>query len=54
MNEDVHFSDLLDIKIHQNNTDIYYKDKHTGQCFNYHIQKPCKLKSSWIKELYHC
>ena len=28
INEDVHF---LDIKIHRNNTDIYYKDTHTGQ-----------------------
>ena len=28
INEDVHF---LDIKIHRNNTNIYYKDTHTGQ-----------------------
>ena len=28
INEDVHF---LDIKIHRNNTDIYFKDTHTGQ-----------------------
>ena len=31
-NGDVHF---LDIKIHQNNTDIYYKDIHTGYYINY-------------------
>ena len=52
MNEDVLLK--LDIKIHQNNTDIYCKDTHTGHCFNYYSQKPCKLKNSWIKALYHC
>ena len=36
-NKDVHF---LDIKIHQNNTDTYYKDTHTGQYFKYHSQTP--------------
>ena len=35
INEDVHF---LDIKIHQNNTGIYYKDTHTGQYFDYRSQ----------------
>ena len=32
INEDVHF---LEVKIHQNNTDIYYKDTHTGQYIHY-------------------
>ena len=50
INEDVHF---LDIKIHQNNTDIYYKDTHTDQYINYRSQTPWKLKTSWIKALYH-
>ena len=44
---------FLDIKIHQNNTDIYYKDTHTGQYIHYRSQTPWKLKTSWIKALYH-
>ena len=32
INEDVHF---LEVKIDQNNTDIYYKDTHTGQYIHY-------------------
>ena len=43
INEDTHF---LNIKIHQNNTDIYYKDTHTGQYINYRSQTPWKLKTS--------
>ena len=50
INEDEHF---LDIKIHQNNTDIYYKDAHAGQYINYRSQTPWKLKTSWIKAFYH-
>ena len=50
-NEDVHF---LNIKIHQNNTDIFHKDTHTGQYINYRSETPWKLKTSWIKALYHC
>ena len=49
-NEDVHF---LDIKIHQNNTDIFHKDTHTGQYINYRSETPWKLKTSWVKALYH-
>ena len=45
---------FLDIKINQNNTDIYYKDTHTGQYINYRSQTPWKPKTSWIKALYHC
>ena len=52
INEDVH---ILNIKIHhQNNTDIYYKDTHTGQYINYGSERPWKLKTSWIKALHHC
>ena len=41
INEDVHF---LDIKIHQNSTDICYKDTYTGQYIDYRSQAPWKLK----------
>ena len=44
---------FLDIKIHQNNTDINYKDTHTGQYIHYRSQTPWKLKTSWIKALYY-
>ena len=50
IHEDVHF---MDIKIHQNNTDIYHKDTHTGQHIHYRSQKPWKLKISWIKALHY-
>ena len=43
----------LNLKIHQNNTDVYYKDTHAGQFINYHSQTPRKLRPSWIKSLYH-
>ena len=49
-NEDVNF---LDIKIHQNNTDIFHEDTHTGQYINYRSETPWKLKISWVKALYH-
>ena len=45
INEDVHF---LDIKINQNNTDIYYKDTDPGQYIHYRSQTPWKLKTSRI------
>ena len=44
---------FLDIMIHENNTDIYYKDTHTGQYIHYRSQTPWKLKTSLIKPLYH-
>ena len=44
---------FLDIKIHQNNTDIFYKDTHAGQCINHHSQISRKLKTSWVKSLSH-
>ena len=43
INEDVHF---LDIKVHQNNTNICYKDTHTGRYTHYRSQTPWKLKTS--------
>ena len=49
INEDVHF---LDINIHQNNTDTYHKDMHTGQYIHYCSQTPRKLKTC-IKALHH-
>ena len=42
INEDVYF---LDINIHQNNTDTYHKDMHTGQYIHYCSQTPWKLKT---------
>ena len=51
INGDVFF---LDVKIHQNSTDIYYKDMHTSQCINYCSQTTWKRRTSWIKALYHC
>ena len=43
INENVHF---LDIKTHQNNTNICYKDTHTGHYTHYRSQTPWKLKTS--------
>ena len=40
---------LKSIKI----TYIYSKDTHASQYINYHRQTPWKLKTSWIKALYH-
>ena len=50
INEGLHF---LDFKIHQNSTDVYYEDTHTGQYINYRCQRPWELKTSWIKALYY-
>ena len=48
---------FLDVKIHQNSTDIYYKDMRTRQCINYCSQTPCikafDKRTSWINALYH-
>ena len=43
----------MDIKIHQNHTDIYHKDALTDQYIHYRCQKPWKLKISWRKALDH-
>ena len=48
INEDMLF---LDIKIHQNNTDVCYNDTHTGQCIHSRSQTPWKLKTSCIKAM---
>ena len=47
------YAHFLDLRIHQNNTVICYKDRHTVQYVNYCSQTPWKLKISWIKALYH-
>ena len=44
---------LLDIKVDKNHTDIYYKDTHTGQYTSFHSQTRLRLKTAWIKALFH-
>ena len=44
---------FLDIKIDRNETDLFYKTTHTGQYIDFTIQTPWKLKTSWVKVLYH-
>ena len=39
----VHF---LDIKIHRNETDLFYKTTHTGQYIDFTSQAPWKLKTA--------
>ena len=46
----VHF---LDIKIDLNETDLFYKTTHTGQYIDFTSQTPWKLKTAWVKALYH-
>ena len=46
----VHF---LDIKIDKNHTDVCYKDTHTEQYTSFHSQTPWRLKTAWIKALFH-
>ena len=46
----VHF---LDIKIDRNETDLFYKTTHTGQYIDFTSQTPWKLKTAWVKALYH-
>ena len=47
---DVHF---LGIKIDRNRTDFFYKTTHRGQYIDFTSQTPWKLKSAWVKALYH-
>ena len=47
---DVHF---LAIKIDHNRTDLFYKTTHRGQYIDFTSQAPWKLKTSWVKALYH-
>ena len=46
----VHFLDLL---IKKNSTDVYYKDTHTGQYTHFNSYTPWKLRTAWIKSLFH-
>ena len=46
----VHF---LDIIADKNDSNIYYKDTHTGQYTSFHCQTPWCLKTAWIKALFH-
>ena len=46
----VHF---LDIKIDRNETDFFYKTTLTGQYIDFTSQTPWKLKTAWVKALYH-
>ena len=47
---EIHF---LDIKIDENNTDIYYKDTHTGQYTDFNSFVPWSLRISWVRSLYN-
>ena len=49
-NCNVHF---LDIKVDENNTDIYCKDTHTEQYTSFHSQTPWHFKTAWMKALFH-
>ena len=44
---------FLDIKIHRNETDLFHKTTHTGQYIDFTSQTPWKLKTKWVKALYH-
>ena len=46
----VHF---LNIKIDSNETDLFYKTTLTGQYIDFTSQTPWKLKTAWVKALYH-
>ena len=43
----------LDLKIIDNETDIYYIDTHTDQYMNFSIFPPWNIKTAWIKALYN-
>ena len=43
----------LDIRIIDNQTDIYYKNTHSGQCVNFSTFAPWRIKAAWIKALFH-
>ena len=44
---------FLDIKVDENNTDIYCKDTHTEQYTSFHSQTPWHFKTAWMKALFH-
>ena len=43
----------LDLEIIDNETDIYYKDIHTGQYIHFSSYTPRNIKTAWIKALYN-
>ena len=43
----------LDLEIIDNETDIYYKDTHTGQYIHFSSYTPWNIKTAWIKALYN-
>ena len=43
----------LDIKITDNETDIYYKNTHRGQYMHFSTFAPWRMKTAWIKALFH-
>ena len=43
----------LDLKITDNETDICYKDTHTGQYMHFSSYTPSSIKAAWIKALHN-
>ena len=43
----------LDIKIIDNETDIYYKNTYTGQYMHFSTFAPWRIKTAWTKALFH-
>ena len=43
----------VDIKIIDNETDIYYKNTRTGQYMHFSTFVPWRIKTAWIKALFH-
>ena len=43
----------LDLKIIDNETDLYYKDTHTGQYMHFSSYTTWNIKTVWIKALYN-
>ena len=41
----------LDLKIIDNETDIYYKDTHTSRYMNFSSYTPWSIKTAWFKAL---
>ena len=46
----VHF---LDLKIDETKTDLFFKPTHTGQYCHFTSQSPWRLKTAWVKALFH-
>ena len=42
----------VDIKIVDNETDIYFKDTHTGQFMHFSSYAPWCIKTAWVKALF--